>query len=154
MEHSTLAVVVPRFNEGPVIGEFLTELLGVRDRMPDVDGRVFVVDEGSTDSSLDQLNAIARRDSQARHGRLHMVQAHDRERVLLGDQPLSETPILQGAADFLSDLAVRTPGAAIDAGAASLSARDGFVDRTPTKVAARLGLVLVSVGVVYFRPQA
>jgi polyisoprenyl-phosphate glycosyltransferase len=58
----TLAIVVPCFNEEVIIETFFAELLPVVDRLPAIDARIVVVDDGSTDSSLDRLNAIARRD--------------------------------------------------------------------------------------------
>jgi glycosyltransferase involved in cell wall biosynthesis len=63
VDRSTLAVVVPCFNEEAVIDAFLADLLDVLDGLPDIDARIFVVDDGSTDSSLDRLNAFARRDA-------------------------------------------------------------------------------------------
>src|ERR1700730_6426349 len=62
MERHSLSIVVPCFNEEPVIEAFLTELREVLDRIPDVDAMIVVVDDGSTDASLARLNAIAERD--------------------------------------------------------------------------------------------
>jgi glycosyltransferase involved in cell wall biosynthesis len=62
MERHSLSIVVPCFNEEPIIEAFLTELREVLDQVPDVDATIVVVDDGSTDASLARLNAIAERD--------------------------------------------------------------------------------------------
>jgi polyisoprenyl-phosphate glycosyltransferase len=62
MTRQTLAVVVPCFNEEAVIDAFIDELLAVLNRL-DLDAHVIAVDDGSTDSSLGRLNAIASRDA-------------------------------------------------------------------------------------------
>jgi len=59
----TLAVIVPCFNEEAVIDGFLAELDRVLDSLADVESSVIVIDDGSTDSSLERLNALAARNA-------------------------------------------------------------------------------------------
>lgn len=55
----SLAIVVPVFNEEPVLSELLSRLGGVCDRLPDYDWRLIFVDDGSRDRSAEILRAHA-----------------------------------------------------------------------------------------------
>jgi dolichol-phosphate mannosyltransferase len=57
-----LAVVVPCFNEAAVIERFYDELVRALDTVTALDWRVHFVDDGSTDGTLERLNALSRRD--------------------------------------------------------------------------------------------
>jgi dolichol-phosphate mannosyltransferase len=58
-----VTIVVPCFNEAAVIDAFYAELRRVIDGMTDVESRVVVIDDGSTDATLAKLNAIAAADA-------------------------------------------------------------------------------------------
>jgi dolichol-phosphate mannosyltransferase len=58
----TLTVVAPCYNEAPGIETFYRELRAVLDGIPRLTGRIVFVDDGSTDGTLEKLNAIADRD--------------------------------------------------------------------------------------------
>src|SRR5712692_696865 len=57
-----LTVVAPCFNEAAVIDLFCTELRAALDALPGVEARMLFVDDGSTDATLEKLDAIAARD--------------------------------------------------------------------------------------------
>jgi polyisoprenyl-phosphate glycosyltransferase len=57
-----IAVIAPCYNEAAVIEAFCAELRRVLDTIPDYDSRIILIDDGSTDGTLDKLDAIARRD--------------------------------------------------------------------------------------------
>ncbi len=57
-----LTVVAPCYNEAAGIETFYQQVRKVLDDMPHVAGRIVFVDDGSTDATLDRLNAIAARD--------------------------------------------------------------------------------------------
>jgi len=58
----TLTVVTPCYNEAAGIDAFYRQLRDVLDGMPRLTGRIVFVDDGSTDGTLEKLDAIARRD--------------------------------------------------------------------------------------------
>jgi dolichol-phosphate mannosyltransferase len=58
---SELAIIVPCFNEAEIIERFCAELTGVLDRI-DLAWRVCFIDDGSTDSTLERLNHLAKAD--------------------------------------------------------------------------------------------
>jgi dolichol-phosphate mannosyltransferase len=58
----TLTVVAPCFNEAAGIDTFYRQVRDVLDGMPRLSGRIVFVDDGSTDATLEKLNAIAARD--------------------------------------------------------------------------------------------
>jgi dolichol-phosphate mannosyltransferase len=57
-----MTMIVPCYNEAEIIDRFWAELSAVLGRL-DLPCRVCFVDDGSTDSTLDRLNALARADS-------------------------------------------------------------------------------------------
>jgi dolichol-phosphate mannosyltransferase len=61
-----LCVVCPCYNEAEGIGRFHEELKTVLVSFPDLDHRIIYVDDGSTDSTLAQLNALAQGDPRVR----------------------------------------------------------------------------------------
>ena len=63
---SLLSVVVPCYNEAEVIGLFYREIRPVLAALEDLDFELIFVDDGSADSTLDQLNRIAEKDSAVR----------------------------------------------------------------------------------------
>jgi glycosyltransferase involved in cell wall biosynthesis len=58
----TLTVVAPCYNEAAGIEAFYREVRQVLDGMPRIEGRIVFVDDGSTDGTLERLDAIAARD--------------------------------------------------------------------------------------------
>jgi len=58
----TLTVVVPCFNEAAGIDTFYREVRTVLEGLPRISGGIVFVDDGSTDGTLERLNAIAARD--------------------------------------------------------------------------------------------
>ena len=62
-ERKLLCVVCPCYNEEQGIGLFYRELKSVLASIRDLDHRVVFIDDGSTDSSLQQLNTLARNDN-------------------------------------------------------------------------------------------
>lgn len=65
-ELSTLVVVAPCFNEASVIEAFYERLAAALDGLDGLEWRLVAVDDGSTDGTLDRLNAIAARDARVR----------------------------------------------------------------------------------------
>ncbi len=61
-----LSIVAPFYNESEVIGLFYHALRPVLGSLRDLDVELVLVDDGSTDDTLDQLNQIAERDSAVR----------------------------------------------------------------------------------------
>jgi len=59
---ATLTVVVPCFNEAAGIETFYREVRTVLEGLPRISGGIVFVDDGSTDGTLERLNAIAARD--------------------------------------------------------------------------------------------
>ena len=59
----TLTVVVPCFNEAAGIDTFYREVRKVLDGLPRISGGIVFVDDGSTDATLERLDAIAGRDN-------------------------------------------------------------------------------------------
>jgi polyisoprenyl-phosphate glycosyltransferase len=57
-----LYVVSPCYNEAAVIGTFYDALKAVLSSLKDIDHRILLVDDGSSDATLDELNALADRD--------------------------------------------------------------------------------------------
>jgi glycosyltransferase involved in cell wall biosynthesis len=62
MNQSAITVVIPIFNEEPVLPELLARLGAVFDRNPDVQWRALLVDDGSRDRSAELIRAQAVRD--------------------------------------------------------------------------------------------
>jgi dolichol-phosphate mannosyltransferase len=60
-----LTVIVPCFNEAPVVHRFTAELVEVLERL-DPGWRVCFIDDGSTDATLERLNEIAAHDGRIR----------------------------------------------------------------------------------------
>jgi polyisoprenyl-phosphate glycosyltransferase len=58
----TLTVVAPCYNEAAGVETFYRRVRDVLDGMPRITGRIVFVDDGSTDGTLETLNAIAMRD--------------------------------------------------------------------------------------------
>jgi len=58
-----LSVICPCFDEAEVIGLFHKELTGVLEPLDQVDYEILYVDDGSTDATLEQLNALAEKDA-------------------------------------------------------------------------------------------
>jgi dolichol-phosphate mannosyltransferase len=58
----TLTVVAPCYNEAAGIETFYRQVRDVLEAMPRITGRIVFVDDGSTDATLEVLNAIAARD--------------------------------------------------------------------------------------------
>jgi len=58
---SQLSVVVPCFNEAEIVDRFFGQLGPVLGRLP-VPWQLVFIDDGSTDATLERLNALARRD--------------------------------------------------------------------------------------------
>jgi polyisoprenyl-phosphate glycosyltransferase len=61
-----LAIVVPCYNEAAVVEPFYHELVRTLEVMDGIDWRVYFVDDGSTDGTLDRLNTLAHLDSRVR----------------------------------------------------------------------------------------
>jgi polyisoprenyl-phosphate glycosyltransferase len=61
--HELLCVVCPCYNEEEVIGDFYDELKAVLNSIDDLDHTILFVDDGSTDASLQRLNALACNDT-------------------------------------------------------------------------------------------
>lgn len=57
-----LCVVCPCYNEGEVVEHFYDALSGALEDLGDLDVRIVFVDDGSTDETLEKLNALAGRD--------------------------------------------------------------------------------------------
>jgi dolichol-phosphate mannosyltransferase len=57
-----LTVVAPCYNEAAVVDMFFQELRAALDALAGVEARMVFVDDGSTDATLEKLNAIAARD--------------------------------------------------------------------------------------------
>jgi polyisoprenyl-phosphate glycosyltransferase len=57
--HTSLAVIVPCYNEDASIDAFMHGLLPVLDQLDNINAVVIVVDDGSTDGSLERLNRMA-----------------------------------------------------------------------------------------------
>lgn len=66
---STLAVLVPAYNEAEVIGEFHRRLAAVLDALP-LRSRVLYVDDGSRDATWDLIDALSRSDERVQALRL------------------------------------------------------------------------------------
>src|SRR5262252_5655585 len=58
----TLTVVAPCYNEAAGIETFYRQVREVLDGLPRLNGRIVFVDDGSTDGTLEKLNALALRD--------------------------------------------------------------------------------------------
>lgn len=65
-QRSFLSVVVPCYNESEVIGLFYEEIRPVLGGLERLDFELIFVDDGSSDSTLDQLNRIAEKDPAVR----------------------------------------------------------------------------------------
>jgi glycosyltransferase involved in cell wall biosynthesis len=61
-----LSIVAPCYNESEVIGLFYDALRPVADSLAGLDVEIVLVDDGSSDSTLDQLNRMAAQDPQVR----------------------------------------------------------------------------------------
>jgi polyisoprenyl-phosphate glycosyltransferase len=61
-----LAIVVPCYNEAAVIEPFYADLVRALEGVRDLDWRLYFVDDGSTDETLERLNALERRDARVR----------------------------------------------------------------------------------------
>lgn len=61
-DHQLLCVVAPCYNEQEIIERFYHDLKSTLLRLDDLDHRILFVDDGSTDGTLERLNAIADRD--------------------------------------------------------------------------------------------
>jgi polyisoprenyl-phosphate glycosyltransferase len=59
----TLTIVAPCYNEAAGIETFYRQVRDVLDGLPRMTGRIVFVDDGSTDGTLEKLDAIAARDS-------------------------------------------------------------------------------------------
>ena len=68
-ESRYLAIVVPCYNEAAVVDRFYSELIDALERV-DMPWRVYFVDDGSTDTTLERLNALAKSD---RHVRVYSL---------------------------------------------------------------------------------
>lgn len=62
MPRISLCVVGPCYNESEVIGLFCDQLRRVLEQEPELDWRLILVDDGSTDDTLEKLNALAAAD--------------------------------------------------------------------------------------------
>jgi dolichol-phosphate mannosyltransferase len=60
-----MAVIVPCYNEAEIVERFHAELAGVLERL-DLAWRVYFIDDGSTDSTLERLNHLAKADHRIR----------------------------------------------------------------------------------------
>ncbi len=61
-----LSLVVPCYNEEPVLSQFYQEVNRVSHEMPQVEFELIFVDDGSTDGTLAQIEALAKRDQRVR----------------------------------------------------------------------------------------
>ncbi len=61
-----MSIICPCYNEADVIDLFYRELVGVLKTLRDVDVEIVCVDDGSSDRTLERLNAIARDDRNVR----------------------------------------------------------------------------------------
>jgi len=61
-----LAIVVPCYNEAAVVQPFYAELVRALAPIADLDWRVYFVDDGSSDETLERLNALERIDRRVR----------------------------------------------------------------------------------------
>ena len=66
LSDSLISVVVPCFNEAPVIGETYRRLVQALEAIPHVDFELLFVDDGSHDSTLAQLHHLQASDSRVR----------------------------------------------------------------------------------------
>ncbi|MEW6306151.1 MAG: glycosyltransferase family 2 protein [Verrucomicrobiota bacterium] len=100
-----LCVVTPCFNEAEVIGPFYSELKAVLQSLADLEHQILFIDDGSTDGTLDQLNALAARDPAVRVYALsrnfgHQIaltaglDAADADAVVMMDSDLQHPPSL------------------------------------------------------------
>jgi len=62
----TLSVICPCYNEADVIELFHNALCGVLDPLDEVDYEIVYVDDGSSDTTLDRLNALAKENPRIR----------------------------------------------------------------------------------------
>ena len=62
MSHSAVTVVIPIFNEEPVLPELLARLTAVFDQYPEAKWDALLVDDGSRDGSAELIRAHAGRD--------------------------------------------------------------------------------------------
>ena len=60
---SSLTVAIPAFNESAVLPELARQLCAVLDRLPGVDARVLLVDDGSTDGSRSIIERLVEKDA-------------------------------------------------------------------------------------------
>ena len=65
MEQSDLTIIAPCYNEAAVVDQFFAELMRALDQV-NVIWRVYFIDDGSTDATLERLNALARSDRRVR----------------------------------------------------------------------------------------
>jgi glycosyltransferase involved in cell wall biosynthesis len=65
MEQSDLTIIAPCYNEAAVVDQFFAELLRALDQV-NVIWRVYFIDDGSTDQTLERLNTLARSDRRVR----------------------------------------------------------------------------------------
>ena len=65
-ESVRIAIVVPCYNEAAVVDRFYRELVRALEPVDAINWRVHFVDDGSTDATLERLNAIAGRDRRVR----------------------------------------------------------------------------------------
>lgn len=65
MSRDLLSVVVPVYNEAEVLGAFYTQTTHALDPL-DLDYEIIFVDDGSQDSSFDQLSNLAKKDARVR----------------------------------------------------------------------------------------
>ena len=124
-----LNVVVPCYNEVDGIGAFKAEVARVLDTL-DLQWQIFFVDDGSTDATLDELNALAAADRRVRVYSLSRNFGHQvalsagldvtgDSLVLLMDADLQHPPAIiprliaewRGGADVVSTVRERTEDA-------------------------------------------
>ena len=129
-DRPTLCVVSPCFNEAAGIRAFHAALGRVLDAMPDLDHRIILVDDGSTDETLQVLNELASEDERVEVYSLSRNFGHQvaltagcdvarGEAVILMDSDLQHPPELipamvarwRAGAEVVSAVRKRTEGA-------------------------------------------
>ena len=126
---SFLSIVVPCYNESEVIGLFYREIRSVLETVAGLDYELIFVDDGSSDTTLDQLNSIAENDPAVRVCSLSRNFGHQialtagldaaaGDAVIMMDADLQHPPSLipelvrqwRGGYDIVSAIRERTEG--------------------------------------------